>query len=522
MHQIIDMFKKGIPRQKKLYQCYIQDCKINNFSYNAFKQNNIVLVEIKEFLMSTDEFYYISESQVDNMIEYLKSTLIIDKFSRVKKIYKSLNTLSDYLSSRYNSPSSLHGPKSREMCLYIINKILDLKSYIAKECNSNILDIESKITFESIVGQILNPNNYFFGEEKVLFLLENIESIKKSDRNGQGFNSLFCRQVENAKYLRNREKLKYYKTLYSYLVNFKSLYLDVKYLNNLFDIKYIPIDRRIIEKKIYSMRIHPKTGKRMVENYILSIDNDDTKKIDDAFSIEKIEDAYIIGIHIADVYSLGYFEEDSLDVNQKNNINKSKASLQRNRERDALSMYILLDNNGIIRNYRVIPTTINTDINLVYEDIPHILRMNEIRPELKDAIINLISVYNLIENDRFPTSPTIQNLAYVIVSKLMVLCSALYSEDLSRNNIPAIFTGGDNSNNYYSLNISNYNTGFKDYNSYARVTSPIIDRLSLINQCFYYKGVLGDMTEEKKNEVVLKLKPLIDKLNKNKDDIICD
>ena len=73
-----------------------------------------------------------------------------------------------------------------------------------------------------------------------------------------------------------------------------------------------------------------------------------------------------------------------------------------------------------------------------------------------------------------------------------------------------------------TLNISNYNTGFKDYNSYARVTSPIIDRLSLINQCFYYKGVLGDMTEEKKNEVVLKLKPLIDKLNKNKDDIICD
>ena len=270
------------------------------------------------------------------------------------------------------------------------------------------------------------------------------------------------------------------------------------------------------------MRVHPKTGKRMVEDYILSIDNDDTKKIDDAFSIEKIDDAYLIGIHIADVYSLGYFEEDSLDVSQKYNVNKSKASLQKNKERDALSMYILLDNNGIIRNYRVIPTTINTNINLVYEDIPHILRMSEIRPELKEAIVNLISVYNLIDNSRFPTSPTIQNLAYVIVSKLMVLCCALYSEELAKNNVPAIYMGGDNSNNYYSLNISNFNTGFKNYNSYTRITSPIIDRLSLINQFFVYRGILSDMPEEKKKQMILKLTPVIDKLNKSKEEIILD
>ena len=522
MHQIVNMFKKDVPRQKKLYQCYMQDCKINNFSYNRFKQNNVVLIEIKEFLMELDEYYYISEVQVDNMISYLKINLSVDKFSKIKKVYKNLNILCDYLSERYNSTTSLHGQKSRDMCLHIINRLLELKSFIAKQNNSNVLEIENKISFESVVGQILNPKDYEFNEEKVLYLVENIEIIKKSDRNNKGFNYTFCRQVENAKYLREREKLKYYKSLYLYLVNIKSLDLDENYLNKLFEIKNFPIDRRIVEKKIYSMKVHPRTGKRMVEDYILSIDNDDTKKIDDAFSIEKIDDAYLIGIHIADVYSLGYFEEDSLDVSQKYNVNKSKASLQKNRERDAISMYILLDNNGIIRNYKVVPTTLNTDINLVYEDIPHILRMSEIRPELKNAIVNLISVYNLIDNSRFPASPTVQNLAYVIVSKLMVLCCALYSEEFTKNNVPAIYIGGDNSNNYYSLNTSSFNTGFKDYKSYARVTSPIIDRLSLINQFFIYRGVLGDMTEEKKSEMKLKLTPVIDKLNKSKDEIIID
>ena len=57
-NSIIKMFKKNIPRQKKVYQTYMQDCKINGFSYVNFKKNNIILIEVKEYLTTLDEYFF--------------------------------------------------------------------------------------------------------------------------------------------------------------------------------------------------------------------------------------------------------------------------------------------------------------------------------------------------------------------------------------------------------------------------------------------------------------------------------
>ena len=53
MHEeMIKLFKKCVPRQKKLYQKYMQENKIQNFSYANFKNNNVMLIQIKDHLMT--------------------------------------------------------------------------------------------------------------------------------------------------------------------------------------------------------------------------------------------------------------------------------------------------------------------------------------------------------------------------------------------------------------------------------------------------------------------------------------
>ena len=515
---IIKMFKKNVPRQKKVYQCYMQNNKIQNFSYANFKSGNIVLIEIKDYLMTTDEYYYLSSNQIDNIFNYLKQNISLDNFSKIKKVYKHLNELSDFLSERYNSKNSLHGDSSKENCLYIIDKIVDLKSDVANKKGYNLLDIENKILFEIVVKKLLTPKEYVFDEHKLLFLIDNFSSLLNTDRYNNNFNANFCKYIEKAKINKEREKLKYYKSIYNYLSTIKELQLDCKYINYLFDINQSRISNDIIDQKIQSMRIEPKTGSRIIQDYIISIDTDMTKKIDDAFSIEKINGGYLLGIHIANVYSLGYFMEDSFDINKNGYVKKANASLSKNKKRNATTIYIVIDNNGLVRNCKVLNTILKTNENLVFEDVPYLIRSDNINPELKNTVINLLSVYNLLENNKFPNNATVSNFAYLITSKLMVLCCTLYSEEFKKNNIPAIYLCGDSKNNYYSLNSSSYNTGFDKYNSYTRVTSPIYDRSSLINQFFINRYLITrkNIDEEEKEEMILKLTPIVDKLNKNR------
>ena len=520
MHEeMIKLFKKSVPRQKKLYQKYMQENKIQNFSYASFKNNNIMLIQIKDHLMTMEEYHYLSLNQIDNMFEFLRQNIIYDSFNKLKKVYEHLNELSNFLSERYNSRDSLRSEISRNNCSYMIDKIEKLKTEFARKKGYDSLQIEKIISFEKVVRKVLYPKKHVFDENKLLYFIENFNFVLHHDSHNNDFNDNFCAAIERAKINIEREKLSYYKNMYSYLSTIKELNLDTEYINNLLEINHNITDKNLIYKKINSMRIDPKTGLRMVEDYTISIDTDVTRKIDDAFSIEKINDSYLLGIHIADVYSLGYFEEDGLE--QRGNVDKKKASLTRNKKRNAMTMYVIIDSNGIVVNYKILNTVLKTDANLVYEDIPRLIRNDNVNPELKNVVINLLSVYNLLENSKFPNNPTISNFAYLITSKLMILCCTLYSEQFKKNNIPAIYLCGNSKDNFYSLESDNYYTGFEEYDTYTKVTSPIYDQSSLINQFFVNRYLLPNrnIDEEEEKQLVKRLKPVVHKLNKNSNKI---
>lgn len=125
---------------------------------------------------------------------------------------------------------------------------------------------------------------------------------------------------------------------------------------------------------------------------IFTIDGADTKDIDDAISIEKTNDGYVLGVHIADVshyvkpksaldneaYKRGtsiYYANRVVPMLPKE-LSNGICSLNPNEDRLAFSSIINLDNNGKIVNYKFAKTIIRSRVQGVYSEINEILDGN--------------------------------------------------------------------------------------------------------------------------------------------------
>ncbi len=122
---------------------------------------------------------------------------------------------------------------------------------------------------------------------------------------------------------------------------------------------------------------------------IFTIDSASTKDIDDAISIEKTNEGFKLGVHIADVsfYVRGgsecdknafergtsiYFGDSVIPMLPKEYSN-DVCSLNENVNRLAFSCLMELDNQGIVRDYRFEKTVIRSRVKGVYSEINNIL-----------------------------------------------------------------------------------------------------------------------------------------------------
>lgn len=127
----------------------------------------------------------------------------------------------------------------------------------------------------------------------------------------------------------------------------------------------------------------------LTEKIIFTIDSDKTKDIDDAISIEKTEDGYNLGVHIADVshfvrpasfnnqaaFNRGtsiYFGESVIPMLPKEYSN-GVCSLNPQVERLAFTCDIFLDENASVKSYKFYKSIIKSRIKGVYSEINTIL-----------------------------------------------------------------------------------------------------------------------------------------------------
>lgn len=156
------------------------------------------------------------------------------------------------------------------------------------------------------------------------------------------------------------------------------------------------------------------TGRDLRDEVIFTIDGDDTKDIDDAISIEKLENNhYKLGVHIADVSY--YVKEGSpLDLEAQDRgtsvyladrvtpmlpheLSNGICSLNPNVDRFAISCVMEIDEKGETLSYEIFDSIIRSRIQMTYKKVNQILEEN-IVPEGYEDYANKLRLMSELAN----------------------------------------------------------------------------------------------------------------------------
>ncbi len=164
--------------------------------------------------------------------------------------------------------------------------------------------------------------------------------------------------------------------------------------------------------------ISPEGRLDLRDKIIFTIDSKDAKDLDDAISIEKTDDGFILGVHIADVshyvtensvldeeaFTRGtsvYFADKVVPMLPKA-LSNGICSLNSGVDRYTLSAFITLDCHGEIRSVELFESIINSKVRGVYSELNDIIDKNY-KSEYFDK-------YSILFPETFPTMLKLYNI----------------------------------------------------------------------------------------------------------------
>jgi ribonuclease R len=131
----------------------------------------------------------------------------------------------------------------------------------------------------------------------------------------------------------------------------------------------------------------------LTKELIVTIDGEDAKDFDDAISIKKIPEGYVLGVHIADVgeyvtygseidkeaflRGTSVYFPDRVYPMLPERISNFLCSLRPNEEKLALSVEMTLDNFGVVKSYKIFESVIKSTARLTYNQVFDVINKNK-------------------------------------------------------------------------------------------------------------------------------------------------
>lgn len=218
------------------------------------------------------------------------------------------------------------------------------------------------------------------------------------------------------------------------------------------------------------------------DKIVCTIDGGDARDFDDAISIEKNDQVYTLGVHIADVghyvkrgslldkeaYNRGtsvYFPDMVLPMLPKE-LSNGICSLNPNVDRLTLSVVAKIDKNGDVIDYKICESVINSAFRMTYDDVYAILCGDEQKTKQFSSLapsLLLMSELDTILTDKrkargaldFDLPETIvkvddagktieiakreRNKAHIIIESFMLLANEIIAKHFREKNLPFIY-----------------------------------------------------------------------------------
>ena len=181
--------------------------------------------------------------------------------------------------------------------------------------------------------------------------------------------------------------------------------LSIVYDHNINDV-FSDAVMQEVEKLPNEVSENDKKGRKDLTNEVIfTIDGDDTKDIDDAISIEKKGDNYILGVHIADV---SYYVRENSEIYKEamdrgtsvylvdrvipmlpHKLSNGICSLNPMVERLAVSCVMEIDKEGKVIHSDIFESVIKSRIQMTYKKVNNILDDIDVDPNYKEFVPQL-------------------------------------------------------------------------------------------------------------------------------------
>lgn len=214
---------------------------------------------------------------------------------------------------------------------------------------------------------------------------------------------------------------------------------------------------------------------------IFTIDGADTKDIDDAISLEKIGENYMLGVHIADVShyvqagtlldkeaarrGTSVYLLDTVIPMLPKELSNGICSLNEGEDRNTLSIDILLDKDANVIESKIYKAVINSKKKMTYDNVYKVIELNEVPNDympykdtlllMKELALKLINKRNeegaidfsipeskivLDENQKaIDVVPRNNTIANRLIEQFMILANECVAKTFSKEKIPIIY-----------------------------------------------------------------------------------